>query len=42
MRHELRDKASDRINLINKLEKIVKCKFIAITHGKNWCNNLFY
>ena len=34
MRHELRDKTSDRKNLINKLEKIIKCKFIAVTHGK--------
>lgn len=34
LRHELRDKNSDKINLIKKLEKIIKCKFIAITHGK--------
>lgn len=35
LRHELRDKNSDRTNLIKKLEKRIKCKFIAITHGKN-------
>ena len=34
LRHELRDKNSDRIDLIKNLEKIIKCKFIAITHGK--------
>ena len=34
LRQELRDKNSDRINLIKKLEKKISCKFIAITHGK--------
>jgi len=34
LRHELRDKNSNRSNLIKKIEKIIKCKFIAITHGK--------
>ena len=35
LRHELRDKNSNRIDLIKKLEKSIKCRFIAITHGKN-------
>ncbi len=35
LRHELRDKSSNRTNLIKKLEKRIKCRFIAITHGKN-------
>ena len=35
LRHELRDKNSNRIDLIKKLEKVIKCKFIGITHGKN-------
>ena len=34
-RHELRDKSSDRSDLIKKLSKKIKSKFIAITHGKN-------
>ena len=34
LRQELRDKNSDRINLLKKLEKKISCKFIAITHGK--------
>ena len=41
LRQELRDKNSDRINLIKKLEEKISCKFIAIT-WKNWCNTLFY
>jgi len=35
LRQELRDKNSHRNDLIKKLEKIIKCKFIAVTHGKN-------
>ena len=35
LRQELRDKNSHRSDLIKKLEKIIKCKFIAVTHGKN-------
>jgi len=34
LRYELRDSDSSRINLIKKLEKIIKCNYIAITHGK--------
>lgn len=34
LRHELRDKDSSRLNLIKKLQKIIKCKYITITHGK--------
>ena len=34
LRQELKDKRSDRLNLIKKLEKKIKCKYIAITHGK--------
>ena len=35
LRHELRDKNSDRLNLIKKLDKKINSKFIVITHGKN-------
>ena len=35
LRHELRDKTSDRIDLIKKLEKKIKCNFIVTTQGKN-------
>ena len=34
LRHELRDKISNHIDLIKKLQKIIKCKYIAITRGK--------
>ncbi len=34
LRHELRDKNSNRKDLIKKLQKLIKCKYIAITHGK--------
>ena len=34
LRHELRDKDSSRLNLIKKLQKIIRCKYITITHGK--------
>jgi rfaE bifunctional protein kinase chain/domain/rfaE bifunctional protein nucleotidyltransferase chain/domain len=34
LRQELRDKSSERIQLIKKLEKTIKTKYIAITHGK--------
>ena len=34
LRHELRDKVSERFKLIKKLDKMIKCNFIAITHGK--------
>ena len=34
LRHELRDKNSNRLDLIKKLQKLIKCKYIAITHGK--------
>jgi rfaE bifunctional protein kinase chain/domain len=35
LRQEFRDKNSDRIDLIKQLENKIKCKFIAITHGKD-------
>jgi rfaE bifunctional protein kinase chain/domain/rfaE bifunctional protein nucleotidyltransferase chain/domain len=34
LRHELRDKVSDRKNLIKKLGQHIKSKFITVTHGK--------
>ena len=34
LRHELRDKNSNHIELMKKLQKIIKCEFIAITQGK--------
>ncbi len=34
LRHELRDKISNHIDCIKKLQKIIKCKYIAITRGK--------
>jgi len=35
LRQEFRDKNSHRNELIKKLGKIIRCKFIAVTHGKN-------
>ena len=35
LRHEFRDKTSSRAELIRKLATRIKCKYIAITHGKN-------
>ncbi|PDH19064.1 MAG: transposase [Pelagibacterales bacterium MED-G41] len=34
LRHELRDKISERFELIKKLNKMINCNFIAVTHGK--------
>lgn len=34
LRHELRDKNSNHVELIKKLKKIIKCEYIAITQGK--------
>lgn len=34
LRHELRDKSSNHIQLIKKLQKIIKCEYITITQGK--------
>lgn len=34
LRHELRDKNSNQVDLIKKLQKKIRCDFIAITQGK--------